>query len=60
MAGHIFQHIQDFISGLLRPRLLPREVIVVDSGEVPAAAVTWSDLTVMTWGDGTIVTWSNA
>lgn len=59
MAGHIFQHVQDFITGLLRPRLLPREA-VVDSGEVPAAAVTWSDLTVMTWGDGTIVTWSNA
>ena len=59
-TGHIFQHIQDFVSGLLRPRHLPRPVIVVDEGEIPAAAVTWSDLTVLAWGDGTIVTWSNA
>jgi len=58
VAGHIFHHIQDFIAGLLRPRLLPREA--VDMGDVPASAVTWSDLTVLTWGDGTIVTWSNA
>lgn len=59
-TGHIFQHTQDFVSGLLRPRHLPRPAIVVDEGEMPAAAVTWSDLTVLTWGDGTIVTWSNA
>ena len=57
---HIFQHTQDFVSGLLRPRHLPRPVIVVDEGEIPAAAVTWGDLTVLAWGDGTIVTWSNA
>lgn len=56
MAGHIFHHIQDFITGLLRPRLLPRE----ETGDIPAAAVTWADNTVLTWGDGTIVTWSNA
>jgi len=59
MAGHIFQHLQDFITGLLRPRHLPREVIA-DSGEVPAAAVMWSDTTVLTWGNGIIMTWSNA
>ena len=59
MAGHIFHHIQDFITGLFRPRLLPREE-AADSGDIPASAVTWADNTVMTWGDGTIVTWSNA
>lgn len=59
-TGHIFQHIQDFVTGLLRPRHLPRPAIVVDEGEIPAAAVTWGDGTVLMWADSTIVTWSSA
>lgn len=57
MAGHIFQHIQDFITGLLRPRLLPREA-VVGSGEAGAGQVTWADSTYLSWGDGTLVEFS--
>lgn len=58
MAGHIFQHIQDFILGVFRPRLLPTGSDTSES--VPAAAVTWADATVMTWADGTVITWSNS
>lgn len=59
MAGHIFQHIQDFITGLLRPRRLPTGIEEDTAPAVPEQ-VTWGDGTFLTWGDGTAVEWSNA
>lgn len=52
MAGHIFQHIQDFITGLLRPRLLPREAIVIDGGAPAAVDPYWSSVVALLHFDG--------